>query len=89
MPTLTIKLTHEQHTMLTWLAQQAEPPLSLAQLLHDFLADLACTSLSGGSDERERAFDWYKRRGYAGYTGAITAETWRLSRTADGGDHDN
>lgn len=62
---LTIHLTAAEMEMLQWLARASVArELTPAKLVEDFVADLTGSWRTGGSDERERAFDWYKRRGY-------------------------
>lgn len=62
---ITSTLTADEADMLTWLGQHADPPLHAADLLACFAADLAGSWRNGGSDERETAFAWYKRRGFS------------------------
>jgi len=35
------------------------------EILEDFVADLVYSYRTGGSDERDRAYDWFWRRGYS------------------------
>ena len=79
---LTVRLTPHELDMLMWLAKQGDQ--SPADLLVDFIADLTCSWRTGGSDEREFAFNWYKRRGYTGdYIDWTESAYWRADVEAD------
>lgn len=74
--TITITLSADEVNLVQWLAQETKT--TPEHLLADFVADLASSNRSGGSDERECAFAWFKRRGYAGrYLYQSEAASWR------------
>jgi len=75
--TLSVNLTPREMDMLRFIQQQTGT--SPKRLMEDFIGDLCCSWRNGGSDERAFAFEWFKRRGYAGYLESMEAIEWRSS----------
>jgi hypothetical protein len=60
---VTVTLTPHEAALLEWLAQRSDnPQMGVADLIEAFVADLVGSWRNGGSDEREYAFAWWKRR---------------------------
>jgi hypothetical protein len=77
--TATITFTPDEADLLAWLAAKAGLD-SPASLIEAFVGDLAGGARSGGSDERELAFSWYKRRFTTEPISASEAVLWRQAQ---------
>lgn len=57
-----LQLTEEEHEMIRDMAEGRD--VTLEFVIEKFVADLACSNRSNGSDERDLADRWWERNNY-------------------------
>lgn len=75
--TVLIHVTPKEMEMLRFVEQQTG--IAPADLIETFIGDLCCSWRNGGSDERMKAFDWFRRRGYTEDYESTNAFFWKES----------